>query len=119
MTQTQIPVGWASIRIKPKAIIPSIAHIPFDCILNNPHMSQPVVDQLERVIAYLDAQRRAIGNDSDNPLYWTLDDACNLVGETQDELAECDCDKSGNRNRNDTVISTHPATTKANRSRTL
>ena len=69
MTQTQIPVGWASTRIRAKGDYSIDRAHSVDCILNNPHVSQPVVDQLERVIAYLDARTAGHWNRDANPFY--------------------------------------------------
>lgn len=69
-----------------------------DCQTQSTLVAQ-TIEQLERVIAYLDSQRRAVGNDSDNPLYYSLDDACDLIGVAQDELTECDCGRGQWNNR--------------------
>lgn len=61
-------------------------------------LAQQAVEQLERILAYLSARSHEIGNDSNDIYYWGLDDACDLIGIAQDELAECDCSSGGNWN---------------------
>ncbi|HEY6766625.1 MAG TPA: hypothetical protein VI386_17840 [Candidatus Sulfotelmatobacter sp.] len=55
-------------------------------------------DKLERAIAYLSSQRKSIGNDSENPLYWTLDESLDILASAQDEISEeanaCTCGES-------------------------
>lgn len=72
----------------------------FDCRSVN---SQSALDQLERVLNYIFAERQKFSSnrDSDAPLYDAFDEAADLIGEKQDELQECDCNESGDMNRNE------------------
>lgn len=59
---------------------------------------QAGVDQLERIIDYLERERFELGNDDASGNVFTkecLDDAVTVVQEKQDELQECDCSKGG------------------------
>src|SRR6185312_6130614 len=56
-------------------------------------------DRLERAIAYLQERRSKIGNDSDNPEYWTIDESIDLLADKQGEIVECDCGGENNWNR--------------------
>lgn len=62
---------------------------------------ETAVNQIERVISYLNNIRQSIGNDSENPLYWTIDESIDLCADLQDSLVECDCGKHGDMGRNE------------------
>ena len=71
-----------------------------DCPVNNPH----VVDQLERISAYLDKERRHTADLYEH--YGRLEDSerYDNLEQTQETilgLQECDCDESGDRDRNE------------------
>ena len=70
-----------------------------DCPINNP--IQPAIDQLERAIAYLGAQRASTTLQVIPQWNCDLDEAQDLLIEAQDKLAECGCDESGNWSRNE------------------
>jgi hypothetical protein len=58
------------------------------------------VATLERVIQYIDKQRTAEGNNPDS-IYWEpLDDAIDILTDTQSEAQECDC-SGGDMERNE------------------
>jgi hypothetical protein len=67
-----------------------------DCQIEG-QVAKDAIDQLERVIRYLNKQRCTIDNGSYNSLYWSSnEDACDRIGAAQDELATCDCGSGGN-----------------------
>ncbi len=55
--------------------------------------AEKISEQLERVKDYLFEHRDEIGNDSDNPYYWGLSEALDLVDEARESITECDCGK--------------------------
>ena len=66
-----------------------------DCILNNPHITE-TSDKLDRILSYLWARGREIGNNSEDPCYWGISEAQDLIGEAKDLVNECNCGESGN-----------------------
>lgn len=61
-----------------------------DCRTQN-QTAKDAIEQLKRMISHLQTYRQTIGNDSENPYYWGIDAAIDLLAEKQDDLAECDC----------------------------
>ena len=73
-----------------------------DCCLNNPRVNQPAIDQLERVHCYLEQERShasdlydRYGTMEASERYDAVDSAQDLITESQDSMAECDCEESG------------------------
>lgn len=75
-----------------------------DCPVNNPHVVDPIVGKLERIIRYLDIERleRTEAYDTHSgTIADDIGDAQDILIAAQDTVAECDCDESGDRDRNE------------------
>ena len=66
-----------------------------DCALNNPQTSKPVIDQLKRVLSYLNKRSSETGNNSADPYYWGFADAKDIITDAQDAVMVCTCEESG------------------------
>lgn len=67
----------------------------FDCA-SQEYNHNAVSDQLVRILSYLQEYSREIGSDLENPDYWGVYEAIDIIGDALDASTECDCDENGN-----------------------
>jgi hypothetical protein len=60
-----------------------------------------LLNQLERIIQYLEIERTAEASKPESTLWESLDEAQGLIAEGQEELLQCTCEYHGDRERNE------------------